>query len=73
MEAYPDPIYRHHVIGIRMKDLEVLKPGEKRPGDIAVTSKGGTANVNTPVKPPGVKLNAGGQIFMERKALACLL
>ena len=44
-KAYPDPTYRHHVIGTWIKDLEVFKPGEKRPELFTVTCKDGTEKI----------------------------
>ena len=44
-KAYPDPIYRHHVISTWINDLEGLKSGEKRPRTFTVTCKGGTEKI----------------------------
>ena len=44
-KAYPDPAYRHHVIGTWLKDLEVFKPGEKRSEVFTVTCKDGTEKI----------------------------
>ncbi len=44
-KAYPDPTYRHHVIGTWIKDLEVFKPGEKRFEVFTVTCKDGTEKI----------------------------
>jgi two-component system cell cycle sensor histidine kinase/response regulator CckA len=44
-KAYPDPTYRHHVISTWIKDLESLKPGEKRSRTFAATCKDGTEKI----------------------------
>ena len=41
-KAYPDPTYRHHVIGTWIKDLESIKPGDKRSEVFTVKCKDGT-------------------------------
>jgi PAS domain S-box-containing protein len=44
-KAYPDPTYRHHVIGTWIKDLEGFKPGEKIPKVFTTTCKDGTEKI----------------------------
>ena len=41
-KAYPDPTYRHHVIGTWIKDLESIKPRDKRSEVFTVKCKDGT-------------------------------
>jgi PAS domain S-box-containing protein len=41
-KAYPDPNYRHHVIGTWINDLESIKPGDKRSKVFTVKCKDGT-------------------------------
>ena len=44
-KAYPDPIYRHHVISTWTDDLAGFKSGEKRPRTFTVTCKDGTEKI----------------------------
>jgi len=44
-KAYPDPTYRHHVIGTWIKDFEEFKRGEKRSEVFTVTCKDGTEKI----------------------------
>jgi len=44
-KAYPDPTYRHHVIGTWIKDLKSIKPGEKRSEVFTVKCKDGTEKI----------------------------
>jgi len=44
-KAYPDPTYRHHVIGTWIKDLEEFKRGEKRSGVFTVMCKDGIEKI----------------------------
>jgi PAS domain S-box-containing protein len=43
--AYPDSVYRHHVISTWVKDLESSDPGEKRSRTFTVTCKDGTQKI----------------------------
>ena len=44
-KAYPDPIYRHHVISTWTDDLEGFKSGDKGPRTFTVTCKDGTEKI----------------------------
>jgi two-component system, cell cycle sensor histidine kinase and response regulator CckA len=44
-KAYPDPTYRHYVIGTWIKDLESIKPGDKRSEVFTVKCKDGTEKI----------------------------
>jgi PAS domain S-box-containing protein len=44
-KAFPDPKYRHEVISTWVKDLESIKPGEKRSRIFTVTCKDGTEKI----------------------------
>jgi PAS domain S-box-containing protein len=44
-KAFPDPQYRHEVISTWVRDLESIKPGEKRSRIFTVTCKDGTEKI----------------------------
>jgi PAS domain S-box-containing protein len=44
-KAFPDPKYRHEVISTWLRDLESIKPGEKRNRIFTVTCKDGTEKI----------------------------
>jgi two-component system cell cycle sensor histidine kinase/response regulator CckA len=44
-KAYPDPIYRHHVISTWTDDLAGFKSGDKGPRTFTVTCKNGTEKI----------------------------
>jgi PAS domain S-box-containing protein len=44
-KAYPDSLYRHHVISAWKEDFKTSKPGEKRPRVFTVTCKEGTEKI----------------------------
>jgi PAS domain S-box-containing protein len=44
-KAYPDPIYRHHVISTWTDDLAAFKSGDKSPRTFRVTCKDGTEKI----------------------------
>jgi PAS domain S-box-containing protein len=58
--AYPDPIYRHHVISSWINDSKNFLPGEKRPRTYAVTCKDGTEKI---IKFTAVKLKSGEDLL----------
>jgi PAS domain S-box-containing protein len=75
-KAYPDPNYRHHVIGTWIKDLKSIKPGEKRSEIFTVKCKDGTERIIHFIPVPletGENLTACEDITDRKKAEEMLI